>query len=104
MLSEVHMDRLVSIIETHLKKYKKVKISLGEIFNFVPADASYEEVASSIQRLMKDGILVPVKSSGYNTRQISLPNVFKVSKDILNTELKANIQAHVNRFSSEMDL
>ncbi len=98
------MNQLIDLIKEQLKTYKKMKISLGELLSFVPAGTSYETAGHAIKGLMDEGVLIGVKSTGYTSHEFKLPNVFRVSKDILNSDLKRMIQRYVQTFSLEMNL
>ncbi len=91
-------------IKDSLKKYKKKKILLNDLMKFVPSDMSYETFVLSIQQLMDEEVLVPIKASGFNKRSINLPNSYQVDKRKLENDYKIMLQGQVKLLTSEIDL
>lgn len=88
-----------SLIE-NLKKHGKKKISLVEIFNYLPSNVSYEENASMVQSLMIQGYLKPIVNAGRNNRSVNLPNVFTIENKKLNEKHYLEIEKYALRYGA----
>ncbi|MBV7275100.1 DUF2399 domain-containing protein [Clostridium sp. PL3] len=89
---------------TFLKSYKKATITLGELENLVPGDASYNNFAESVRKLIDDNILVEKNPKDNNGKEIPLPYKFGINKYELRREHIDTIQKYALNISEEIDL
>ncbi len=61
---------------SYIEKYPKKTIELNEILRNTAE--TYEEAAGEIRKLVEEGILIPVKASGFNGRSPVLYNKYKI--------------------------
>ncbi len=77
-----------------IKNYKSIEISLSDLEGQAYADASYIQFSQTIQQLMVEGYLVPVKKHGYNTKKPPLPLTYRIQKSLFTQPLKQEIQSY----------
>jgi len=75
------------IIRKYLQTYQYASITLMELEKLVPGDCCYQDFAQSIERLLNEEIIVPVKSHGHHLAYPSLPNKVKIKKQKLKIDL-----------------
>lgn len=85
---------------SYIEKYPKKTIELSEILRNTAE--TYEEAANEIRRMVEEGILIPVKASGFNGRSPVLYNKYKIVKsDKDYTEVFAKIKLLHARFDHQ---
>lgn len=89
---------------TFLKSYKKATITLGELESLVPGDASYNNFAESVRKLIDDNILIGKNPKVNNGKEIPLPYKFGINKYELRKEHIDTIQKYALNISEEIDL
>lgn len=81
-----------NIIETYLKSYKKLTISLSQIERIFNGDVGYEEFAEQVLELVEKGILEPKNLKQNNGKKIALPYKYHINKSLLNEEFSEKIK------------
>jgi len=87
-------------IISYIEKFPKKVVELSQISNAVTA--SYELLAEEMTRLIQEGVLMPIKSSGLNGRRPALYNRYKIMKaEKDHTEALAQIRLLHGKFDHQ---
>jgi len=77
-----------------IKNYKSIEISLSDLEGQADAEAAYTSFSQTVQQLMEEGYLVPIKKHGYNTKEPPLPLTYRIQKSLFTQPLKQEIQSY----------
>ncbi|MFD2370963.1 Wadjet anti-phage system protein JetD domain-containing protein [Brevibacillus sp. GCM10020057] len=76
----------------HLKSCKNIKISLGQLETWADPQTTYLQFHQTMQALLDNQILIPVRSSGTNVKNPPLPMTYRIQKSVLSQPIKQEIK------------
>lgn len=82
------------VILDYLKTYSLRTISLVEIERLLPGRVEYGDFVCMVEKLMAEGVLVPIRSHGTNQANPALPNGYRIKKEKLKADFFEEIRSH----------
>ena len=82
------------IILDYLETHSLRTISLVEIERLLPGRVEYGDFVCMVEKLMAEGVLVPIRSHGTNQANPALPNGYRIKKEKLKADFFEEIRSH----------